>query len=66
MIIENCFNDVLKELLRNRSSDNVGEYTDIIKQFALTLNFYSSKAYDYLRTIIKLPHPRPKNVGNYS
>ena len=32
-------------------------YTDDIKEFALTLHYYSSKAYEYVRSIIPLPNP---------
>ena len=32
-------------------------YTDDIKEFSLTLYFYSPKAYEYLRSIIPLPNP---------
>jgi len=32
------------------------KYTDSMKQFALTLYFYSPKAYNFLRTILYLPH----------
>ena len=32
-------------------------YTDDIKEFSLTLYFYSSKAYEYVRSIIPLPSP---------
>ena len=32
-------------------------YSDIMKQFALTLHFHSPKAYKYVRTLFPLPHP---------
>ena len=32
-------------------------YTDDIKEFSLTLYFYSPKAYEYVRSIIPLPNP---------
>ena len=32
-------------------------YTDDIKEFALTLNYYSPKAYQYVRSILPLPNP---------
>ena len=32
-------------------------YSDIVKEFAVTLNYYSPKAYDYVRSILPLPHP---------
>lgn len=38
---------------------NKSEYSDEIKNFAITLNFYSAKAYEYVRTKFDklLPHP---------
>ncbi len=32
-------------------------YSDVVKEFATTLNYYSLKAYEYIRTILPLPHP---------
>ena len=32
-------------------------YSDEIKQFALTLHYYSPKAYDFVHKILALPHP---------
>ena len=32
-------------------------YNEELKKFALTVNFYSHKAYSFLRKIFKLPHP---------
>ena len=32
-------------------------YTDDIKEFALTLHYYSPKAYEYVRSILPLPNP---------
>ena len=42
----------------NTSTSPCGRrYTDDIKEFALTLYFYSPKAYQYVRSIIPLPNP---------
>ena len=32
-------------------------YTDDIKEFSLTLHYYSPKAYEYVRSILPLPNP---------
>lgn len=32
-------------------------YTDDVKEFSLTLYFYSPKAYQYVRSILPLPNP---------
>ena len=35
---------------------NGRRYSDIVKECAVTLHFYSPKAYEYVRTILPLPH----------
>ena len=35
-----------------------GGYSDEQRRFAVTLHLYGSKAYDYVRQKIPLPHPR--------
>ena len=45
-----------------RSLNNVScapgrRYSDCVKEFANTLNYYSPKAYQYVRSILPLPHP---------
>ena len=44
-----------KENLKSKPSGR--RYSDEIKEFALTLYFYSPKAYKYVRSIIPLPNP---------
>ena len=39
------------------SAPSARRYHDQVKEFALTLYFYSAKAYKYVRSIIPLPHP---------
>lgn len=34
------------------------KYSDRMRNFALTLHLYGSKAYDYVRKIMPLPHPK--------
>ena len=41
-------------------------YTDKQKEFAVTLHFYSPKAYDYMRTLFPLPHVRTLRQLVYS
>ena len=42
----------------NNSTSPCGRrYTDDVKEFALTLNYYSPKAYQYVRSTIPLPNP---------
>ena len=35
---------------------NGRRYSDVVKEFAMTLHYYSPKAYEYVRTILPLPH----------
>ncbi|CAB4006611.1 THAP domain-containing 9 [Paramuricea clavata] len=36
---------------------NGRRYTEIVKEFVTTLNYYSPKTYQYVRSILPLPHP---------
>ena len=43
--------------VKNKSRKPMGRsYSEELKQFALTLNLYSHRAYNFLRKIFKLPH----------
>ena len=44
-------------LQRNTNSKNCQQYNQQMRKFAITLHFYSPKAYDYLRPTLCLPHP---------
>ena len=49
--------DMIKNQLKNQGRNPKGRrYCDEVKKFALTLNFYSPRAYEYLRSIFSLPH----------
>ena len=48
---------LFKNVLKHSSRLPQGRrYTDEVKEFALALQFYSTKAYNYVRSIISLPH----------
>ncbi len=34
-----------------------GRYQDVAKEFATTLHYYSPRAYEYVRSVLPLPHP---------
>ena len=51
-LIKNQFNNQSKLDPRGR------RHNDEAKKFVLTLNFYSSRAYEYVRTVFSLPHSR--------
>ena len=51
--------ELIKNQLLNQEKDPKGRrYEEEVKKFALTLNFYSPRAYDYIRTVFSLPHAR--------
>lgn len=61
-VMEGNFNRVPAELLKNEinnsdSAPSRRRYTAEIRKFALTLHFYSAKAYEFLRSNLHLPHP---------
>ena len=50
--------EVIANHLTNKERIPQGRrHSDEVKKFSLTLNFYSPKAYDFLRNIFSLPHP---------
>ena len=46
------------ELKNSEESSKQRRYSDTIKQFAVTLHFYSPQAYNFVREHLHLPHPR--------
>ncbi|XP_035432809.1 THAP domain-containing protein 1 [Spodoptera frugiperda] len=57
-VITHNFSNIFNQL-NTRKSDRGIRFTDnfIIKSFALTVHFYSAKAYRFLRNYLCLPHP---------
>ena len=60
-LLEHNFSCVAEQLfqneMRNAANTSYGHrYTDEIKQFAVTLHYYSPKAYEYVQKILALPH----------
>ena len=50
--------DLIKNEIQNVYAKPQGSrYSDAVKQFALTLYYYSPKAYAFVRSILQLPHP---------
>ena len=68
-IIEYHFSGMTKEIIKseliNHNRDGTGKrYSDEIKKFALTLHFYSPRAYDFLRSTFSLP--APSSISNWT
>ena len=60
--LENHFSGLTSEIFKNamRNCKRMSQgrrYNDKSKQFALTLNFYSPRAYNFLRKLLYLPNP---------
>ena len=53
-ITQEVFENELKNI--SATSEHGRRYTTEIKQFAMTLHYYSSKAYEFVRKIFALPH----------
>lgn len=59
-MIERCFGHIPAEMLKRKLTNNSKKpYSDDLRSFALTLHFYSPKAYDFVRSSFSqsLPHP---------
>lgn len=59
-LIERCFGQIPCEMLKRKLYSSVQEpYNDTLRSFAMTLHFYSAKAYEFVRrSFCKcLPHP---------
>ena len=61
-ILQNNFGGMARDIFDNqlkntKGNANARRYSDEIKQFALTLHYYSPKAYDFIRKVLHLPNP---------
>lgn len=59
-LIERCFGQVPCEMLKRKLYSSVQEpYNETLRSFAMTLHFYSAKAYEFVRRSFckSLPHP---------
>jgi hypothetical protein len=54
---ENTYTLIENELKAADVDKHGHRYSDELKQFAVTLHFYSAQAYDFLRQYLHLPHP---------
>ncbi|GFN94273.1 LOW QUALITY PROTEIN: THAP domain-containing protein 9 [Plakobranchus ocellatus] len=48
---------IQNELEASQTSSGQHRYSEAVKEFAITVHFYSPKAYDYLRGFLHLPSP---------
>lgn len=55
-IIQGRFADICKEFNKTPANQHGIRYSEEVKAFALTLHFYSPKAYEFIRSFTALPH----------
>jgi len=59
-LIQGCFGDIPAEMLKRKLYGKPKEaYSGVLRSFAMTLHFYSAKAYNFIRGSFRqtLPHP---------
>ena len=49
---------VIKNLVKDRKGKGGSKYDDDMKDFAVTLHYYSPRAYRYIAKLFSLPHVR--------
>ncbi|KAM7312862.1 hypothetical protein ISCGN_009769 [Ixodes scapularis] len=54
--IVDIFTDTMRNLVLRRSRKPKNMYAEDVRKFALTVHFYSAKAYKFLRKHVRLPH----------
>ena len=56
--IDGCLSELVENQAKNVCRKTKKVYTDNIKEFAMTMHYYSPKAYGYLRSKLELPTSR--------
>ncbi|XP_040079279.1 uncharacterized protein LOC120850725 [Ixodes scapularis] len=56
-IPDNIFSGTLRDTVLKKPGRANNSYSEDVRKFALTLHFFSAKAYKFLRKHVKLPHP---------
>ena len=62
VVLNHNFGDLAAHLVKNqqKNTQHISQYSNRyhteIKQFAMTLHYYSPKPYEFVRKILKLPH----------
>lgn len=56
--IDGCLNELVKNEAINRSRKTNRVYSEAVKAFAITMHYYSPKAYAYLKSNFTLPNAR--------
>ncbi|KAK7879526.1 hypothetical protein WMY93_033763 [Mugilogobius chulae] len=64
-MMDSSFSGVTKELLRRMEKGNKSKVSEELRSFAMTLHFYSAKAYSYVRESFDLALPHPDTIRNW-
>ena len=51
------------ELKANKCEQQGHRYSEKLKEFVVTIHFYSAQAYNYLRKFLNMPHVYYKEMG---
>ena len=54
--------EIFKRVIKGKK---LGKYSESLKSFALTLHFYSAKAYNFLRKSFHLALPHPRSITSW-
>lgn len=69
-VLETSFSGIPKDLMlrvlqKNKNAGSRCPYSEELKAFAMTLQFYSSKAYEYVRETFDLALPHPRQIRSW-
>ena len=68
-MLESTFSGVPKEIfqriIENSDSKHSNAFPEDLRSFAMTLQFYSAKAYDYVRETFDLALPHPRTIRTW-
>ncbi|CAL9702423.1 unnamed protein product [Knipowitschia caucasica] len=64
-MMENSFSGVTKEIITRMEKGNKSKVSEELQCFALTLHFYSAKAYSYVRECFNLALPHPDTIRKW-
>ena len=69
-VLDTSFSGIPKDLMlrvlqKNKNAGSRCPYSEELKAFAMTLQFYSSKAYEYVRETFDLALPHPRQIRSW-
>jgi hypothetical protein len=65
-LIEQCFGSIPADMLRKKLYGcKTSAYTEQLRSFAMTLHFYSAKAYDFVRRSFRMALPHPQTLRKW-